>query len=89
MKRVVIKVFGQVQGVLYRHSARNFAERLGLAGWAKNEEGGSVAIVAEGEEKALGDFAEWCKKGPMLASVDEVKIEWQNATGKFKRFEIL
>lgn len=89
MKRVVIKVFGQVHGVLYRHSARNRAERLGLAGWAKNEEDGSVTIVAEGEEKALGDFAEWCKKGPPFAAVDEIKIEWQNATGEYSKFKIL
>lgn len=89
MKRLVIKVYGLVQGVFFRHTARIRAERLGLTGWARNEDNGSVTITAEGEEKALGDFVEWCKKGPPLASVDEIKIKWHNATGEFKGFEIL
>ena len=89
MKRVLIRVFGRVQGVFFRHSARIHAQKLGLAGWARNEDDGSVTIIAEGEDQALGEFAAWCRNGPPLSSVDEAKIEWRNATGEFKKFEIL
>lgn len=82
-------MFGQVQGVLYRHSAQNCAERLNLTGWTRNENDGSVVIIAEGGEESLNQFIEWCRHGPPLASVDELKIEWQGATGEFKDFEIL
>lgn len=88
-KRAQIKVFGRVQGVFFRHSARIHAERLGLTGWARNEDDSSVTIVAEGDTQALGDFVEWCRKGPPLAGVEDVKVEQQEATGEFKRFEIL
>ncbi len=82
-------MFGQVQGVLFRHSARMRAERLDITGLVKNDNGGSVVIIAEGGEESLNQFIEWCRHGPPLASVDELKIEWQGATGEFKDFEIL
>lgn len=75
--------------MFFRHSARMRAEELGLAGWAKNEEDGSVAIVAEGKEAALEKLVEWCRKGPPLALVENMSAIWQDATGEFKKFEIL
>lgn len=87
-KGIIIKVYGRVQGVFFRHSARLKAEELGLRGFARNETDGSVALTAEGEEETLRKFLEWCRRGPPLARVDEIKIEWQETTEKFKRFEI-
>ena len=89
MKRLVVKVTGRVQGVLFRHSARTHAEKLGLTGFVRNEADGSVVIVAEGEEPRLQEFLLWCRKGPPLARVDEIQIEWQEARGEFNRFETL
>lgn len=89
MKRLAIQVSGRVQGVFFRHSARMRAEELDLAGWVKNEEDGSVAIVAEGEEAALEKLVEWCRKGPPLALVENMSAIWRDATGEFKKFEIL
>ncbi|MEK9148397.1 MAG: acylphosphatase [Patescibacteria group bacterium] len=89
MRRFVVKVTGQVQGVFYRHTARLHAEKLGITGFARNEADDSVAIVAEGEEEALNQFLEWCRRGPPLARVDEIKTEWREATGEHKGFEIL
>lgn len=85
----MIRVFGQVQGVFFRHSAKIHAEKLGITGWAKNEADGSVTITAEGDEQALGEFAAWCRKGPPLANVEDARVEWREATGEFKRFEML
>lgn len=89
MKRLVVRVFGQVQGVFFRHTARLHAEKLGLTGWARNEENGSVAITAEGEKAKLNEFLDWCRQGPPLARVDRVEVAWQEGTGEFRRFEIL
>ena len=88
MKRFEIKVSGWVQGVFFRHTARSHAEKLGLTGWVRNETDGSVTIAAEGEEQALKQFLDWCRRGPPLARVDEINVEWKDATGEFKRFEI-
>lgn len=89
MKRVVVKVSGLVQGVFFRHTARLHAEELGLSGFVRNEEDGSVTAAAEGAGEALEKFIEWCRRGPPLARIDDVAVEWQEATGEFKRFEIL
>lgn len=88
MKRLVIRVYGRVQGVFFRHTARLHAEEFGLTGWARNESDGSVTIVAEGEKEFLDKLLEWCRKGPPLARVDDVEVEWKEATGEFNRFEI-
>lgn len=89
MKRVVAKARGRVQGVFFRHTARIRAEKLNLKGLVRNENDGSVTIIAEGEEEALQKFLEWCRKGPPLARVYEIKTEWQEATGEFDGFEII
>ena len=88
MKRAVVKAHGRIQGVFFRRAARIQAEKLNLKGWTRNEDDGSVTIIAEGEEEALQKFLKWCRKGPPLARVDEIKIEWLEAAGEFKRFEI-
>lgn len=86
--RVHLIVHGSVQGVFYRASAQKEAEKLGLAGWARNNSSGSVEIVAEGLRTDLEKFVVWCRQGPSGADVENVDVEWEEATGEFKRFEI-
>lgn len=87
-KRAEIIIIGTVQGVFFRQGVKSEAERLELTGWVRNEEDGSVRIVAEGEEENLQKLIEWCKKGTELAKVEEVKTEWGIADHKFSGFEI-
>lgn len=47
-KRIVLKIYGRVQGVFFRDSTKRKAEELDLLGWVRNEAGGAVQIVAEG-----------------------------------------
>ena len=54
-ERIVLKIFGRVQGVFFRASVRAKAEELGLAGWVENMPDGSVKITAEGSgDKGTG-----------------------------------
>ncbi len=87
-KQVVLKIHGRVQMVLYRDSTRRKASKMGLVGWVRNEDDGTVMILAQGEEEKLKKLIDWCKNGPMLAKVDKVDIDWQEATGQFDKFEI-
>ena len=64
MRRLIIRVSGKVQGVFYRASAKNEADRLGVLGVVRNEPNGGVYIEAEGDEPELSSFVAWCKKGP-------------------------
>ena len=86
--RVHVVVCGNVQGVLFRHSAKSAAERLGLAGWVRNCDDGSVEVMAEGPKEKLEEFVTWCRKGPSAAIVENVDIDWLDATGEFGSFEI-
>ena len=73
-QRRTIRVFGRVQGVFFRASARDQARRLGLAGFARNEPDGSVFIEVEGDEQALERFVAWCHYGPPDARVERVEV---------------
>ncbi|MBA2422387.1 MAG: acylphosphatase [Chitinophagales bacterium] len=82
MKHYNIRVYGKVQGVFFRASARRHAEMLGISGFAQNEDDGSVHIEAEGMEENLKHFVDWCRKGPEGAKVINVKI----TEGEIKNF---
>jgi len=82
MTHVNIKIFGEVQGVFFRHSARLKAREIGIIGFVKNEPDGAVYMEAEGDEKALGQFLEWCKHGPESAKVEKV----ESSPGDIKGF---
>ena len=88
MKRIILKIYGRVQGVFFRDSTRRKARQLGLTGWVSNESNGTVKIVAEGEEGKLEELIKWCYNGNRLTRVDKIDIQWQEATGQFEGFEI-
>ena len=72
---------GRVQGVWYRESCRREAERLGLAGWARNLSDGTVEVVAEGETDALDELVAWCRTGPPRALVVGVDVRAEPVDG--------
>jgi len=88
IKNVKIKIFGRVQGVWFRESAKRKAGELLVAGWVKNEPDGSVYAEAEGEEGKIGEFIEWCHKGPELAKVEKVEVEEREDLEGYKNFEV-
>ena len=88
IRRVRLIVTGDVQAVGYRFTAIEVARDLDLVGWVKNNPDGTVEIVAEGPREKLENLIIWSKKGPALARVDNVKIEWQQASVEFNTFEV-
>lgn len=74
MLHINIKIYGLVQGVFFRVSAKKLADSLNLKGFARNENDGSVYIELEGEKKKVEQFIKWCKKGPLLAEVEKLEI---------------
>jgi acylphosphatase len=72
--RVRMRISGRVQGVYYRDSCRQMAQRLGVAGWVRNLRDGTVEVVAEGPRHDVGALAAWCRNGPPRAEVSGVEI---------------
>ncbi|MBU0999002.1 acylphosphatase [Patescibacteria group bacterium] len=87
-KQTILKISGKVQGVFFRDSSRAQAQELNLCGWAKNQTDGTVEIVAEGDDKDLLKFIEWCKYGPDHAEVEKVDVKWRNSDNQFTDFLI-
>jgi acylphosphatase len=75
VKHLNILIYGRVQGVFFRANAIEIAIGLGVKGFARNEQDGSVHIEAEGEEDKLKAFVDWCHKGSPRASVERVITE--------------
>lgn len=90
MKHSNIKIFGRVQGVFFRHSAKRKSEELDIVGFARNEDDGSVYIEAEGEEEDLRRFIDWCKyEGSPAAQIKKVEFEMMDELKNFSNFEII
>ena len=68
-------VSGRVQGVFFRDSCRREAQRLGVAGSARNLDDGRVEVIAEGEEGAVQALIEWCREGTPQAKVQSLEVE--------------
>jgi len=68
-------VSGKVQGVGYRNWTIWTANALGVTGWVRNVHDGRVEIMASGDDKALDAMVEACRRGPMLARVDDIEVE--------------
>jgi len=49
---------------------------------------GKVEAVFEGEEKAVKELIEFCRRGPAGARVTHVDVTWESYTGEFKDFKI-
>lgn len=87
-KRAHVFVSGKVQGVYYRATTREEAQERGVEGWVKNLEDGRVEAVFEGESDDVEDMVEWCHEGSSAARVDDIEVQWEDATGKFDGFGI-
>jgi len=87
-KRAHVVISGRVQGVWFRANTRDKAEQLGLTGWVRNTYNGNVEAVFEGEDEIINEMIAWCHKGPSLAYVSNVKVDFEEATGEFQSFSI-
>jgi DNA ligase D-like protein (predicted 3'-phosphoesterase) len=74
-------VSGAVQGVGFRDATQRLARRLGLAGWVRNGEDGSVLVHAEGPAPALGELVAFLREGPVAARVADVTTESARVEG--------
>jgi acylphosphatase len=81
MIRRRLVVHGRVQGVGYRYSCELAAERLGVSGWVRNNDDGTVEAVVEGAESAVESLIEWARQGPRHADVSRVEIRREEPEG--------
>ncbi|MBI2330074.1 acylphosphatase [Candidatus Daviesbacteria bacterium] len=86
MRHLNIKIRGFVQGVFFRLTAKQQADRLSITGFAMNMPDGSVYIEAEGEEVNLDKFLKICHVGSTMTRVENVEV-FAGPLKNFKEFE--
>lgn len=72
-----------------RYYAREKARDLSILGFIKNEPDGTVYIEAEGDEKNLKKFLEWCHKGPDTAYVKKVEFMFSSEMKDYDDFKVM
>ena len=85
-KTLRLLIFGRVQGVFFRDSMRREAQNLGISGWVRNRNDGTVEAAVHGETTAVDAIVRWAQRGPQHAQVVGVEIEPYHGT--YTSFEI-
>ncbi|HEY6117300.1 MAG TPA: acylphosphatase [Candidatus Dormibacteraeota bacterium] len=88
MERLHAVVRGDVQGVGFRYFVQRRAHQFGLSGWVRNNDDGTVELVAEGSRDALEKLKQAVEDGPRAARVDRVDADWSEATGTLGAFDL-
>lgn len=69
-----LEICGRVQGVYYRGSMVSQARALGVRGWVRNRQDGSVEAVVQAGAHEVNRMVEWARRGPPNAVVTSVDI---------------
>ena len=88
MERLHAIVRGDVQGVGFRYFVQRTAHQLELRGWVRNNDDGTVELIAEGDRDRLEQLERAVRQGPRMARVDRVEARWSPAAGNLKGFDL-
>jgi acylphosphatase len=81
------RVRGRVQGVGFRYFVEQAAKPLGIRGWVRNDDDGTVEVYALGTAGQHSDFAGLLWQGPRWAEVRGVD-ETEAAVEEHSTFHI-
>ncbi|MEF8781746.1 MAG: acylphosphatase [Haloarculaceae archaeon] len=79
--RAHVYVTGKVQGVYFRATTRDEAERRDVDGWVRNLDDGRVEAVFEGPEDDIEEMVEFCHEGSSAARVEDVEVTYEEPQG--------
>jgi acylphosphatase len=88
MATLNLLIKGRVQGVFYRATAKEIADKIGIKGWVKNTSDGDVEMSISGSDDALQEFIKWCWQGPKSAKVTDVIVTSPEQTN-YNEFKVI
>ena len=74
-------VDGRVQGVGFRQACADMARQRHVRGWVRNRRDGRVEALFEGPVADVAQLVEWCRQGPLMASVTDMQVSEATPTG--------
>lgn len=80
---------GRVQGVGFRAFLQSQAVRRGLSGWVRNLPDDRIETEVEGIHVLVNEFIETVRRGPSLAHVQDIQVEWIHPNAQGSSFEIV
>ena len=86
-KAYLVRLFGDVQGVGMRQYVWRNAKKLGITGYVKNLEDGSVEILAQTSQDTLNKLLEKVKHDPM-ATIKRIEVKETETDSQLNDFEI-
>ncbi len=89
MKALHVTIYGIVQGVWFRATTREQAQRLGVNGWVRNTPDGAVEAHMQGDDVAVDALLAWCRQGPPGARVEQVAADVVEPEECIQDFRIL
>jgi acylphosphatase len=88
MTQARLYISGVVQGVGFRRFIQKQAQEMMIGGWVRNLPDGRVEVLLQGERQEVEMVIESCHKGPFLAEIEEVEIEWEDVTQEHLEFAV-
>jgi acylphosphatase len=88
-KRMQIFYSGSVQGVGFRYTVKSVASGFDVAGTVRNLPDGRVELVTEGGKDELSAFREAIRDSGLEHFIRDEAVNWSEATGGFRGFEIV
>ena len=82
-----VNVTGKVQGVGFRMSTVRQAHSLGVTGWVRNLDDGSVEALLQGPHDRIDKLLSWLHVGPPAARVGLVSMDEIQDDRRYDRFE--
>lgn len=88
MVQAHIFITGFVQDVGFRQFVKRIARDEMVYGWVRNLPEGRVEAVLQGPMDQVERVIKECQKGPFLAEVEDVEIEWEEVKNEMTTFDI-
>lgn len=89
MEEMSLRFEGRVQGVGFRWTVIDYAEKYHLKGTVRNLPGGAVEAIVQGELAEIEAFLEAIEQNPAPAQITSIKKENRTPSKLFEDFQIV
>jgi acylphosphatase len=87
--RLIVFYSGRVQGIGFRHTAKQVATGYEVTGTVRNLPDGRVELIAEGLREELEAFRAAIRNEGLAGFIQSEQVDYGSAQNEFRGFEII